>query len=162
MLMTVLTVALSIASASFDQHFSAEDDGVKNAVPIPDGVWSLLKHDTDVQKVLENQSPALKAPPRAWFSATVVHLHGESGNDLVVQGEGQMMGANVTEFWVFAETPRGPKLVLKVPAHDMVIRDAESGGYKVIEASAVIAGRVSTRTYKFDRNQYNLDPRGSD
>ena len=80
----------------------------------------------------------------------------------MVQGEGAMMGANVTEFWVFAETPRGSRLVLKAPAHDLVIRDIASGGYKIIEASAVIAGHVSTLTYKFDGNQYILYRRRSD
>jgi hypothetical protein len=171
-LIFVLAVALSIASTSpisglklllsSDQHFGAEDDAVNNAVPIPGGVWSLLKQDADVQEVLQHQNPPLKAPPRTWFSAAVIHLHGASGNDLVVQGEGRLMGANVTEFWVFTETPRGPKLVLKIPAHDLAIRDIESGGYKIIEASAVIAGHVSTLTYKFDGNQYILYRRGSD
>ena len=72
MLIPVLAVALNIASASSnspnllrasDPHFSAENDGVKNAVPIPDGVWSLLKQDADVQRALDYQSPPLKAPP---------------------------------------------------------------------------------------------------
>ena len=66
-----------------------------------------------------------------------------------------MMGANVTEFWVFAETSRGPKLVLRIPAHDLLIRQTESGGYRIIEASAITAAaHVSTLTYKFDGNHY--------
>ena len=136
-------------------HFSAEDEGVKNAVPIPEDVWSLLKQDGDVLEVLKHQSPTATTPPRTWFSAAFVHLHGAIGNDLVVQGEGPMMGANVTEFWVFAETSRGPKLVLRIPAHDLLIRETESGGYRIIEASAITAAaHVSTLTYKFDGNHY--------
>jgi hypothetical protein len=99
----------------------------------------------------------VKTPANTWFSAAFVHLHGAIGNDLVVQGEGPMMGANVTEFWVFAETARGPKLVLKVPAHDLLIRETESGGYRIIEASAITAAtHVSTLTYRFDGNHYVL------
>jgi hypothetical protein len=166
MFMPVLVTMLSIASIlpnsesnllrSSDLHFSAEDAGVKNSVSIPNGVWLLLKQDADVQEVLENQNPPLKAPPRTWFSAVAVHLGGANGDVLVVQGESQMMGANVTEFWVFGEAPPGPKLLLKVSAHDLVIRDVESGGDKIIEASAVIAGHVSTLIYKFNGSQYIL------
>jgi hypothetical protein len=170
MFIPVLAVALSVASISpnsnanmsrsSDQHFSAEDDCVKNAVPIPGDVWSVLKQDTDVQEVLQHQNPPLKVLPRTWFCAAVVHLHGTSENDLVVQAEGEMRGANVTEFWVFAGAPQGLKLVLKIPAHDLMIRDIESGGYKIIEASAATAVRVSTLIYKFDGHQYILYRRG--
>jgi hypothetical protein len=166
MLIPVLAVALSVASVlsnsdanmlrSSDRHFSAEDDCVENAVPIPGEVWSVLKQDTDVQEVLRYQNPPLKVLPKTWFCAAVVHLHRTSGNDLVVQAEGKMTGANVTEFWVFAASPQGPKLVLKIPAHDLVIRDIESGGYKIIEASAVTARHVSTSIYKFDGHKYIL------
>jgi hypothetical protein len=86
MLILALAAALSLALMppisnsnlslqSSDLHFSAEDDGVKNTVPIPDGIWSLLKEDVDVQDVMRNQNPPLKEPQRSWFSATVVHLH---------------------------------------------------------------------------------------
>lgn len=149
MLIPVLAFTLCIASVtqnldsnpeqSSDLHFSAEDEGVKNAVPTPDGVWSLLKQDDDVREALQNQNSTVKTPPRTWVSAAIVHLHEASENDLVVQGQGPMMGANVTEFWVFAETSHGPKLVLKIPAHDLLIREARSGGYKIIEASAITA-----------------------
>jgi hypothetical protein len=135
-------------------HFSAEDEVVKNAVPIPDEVWSLLMEDIDVRDVLQHQTPPLSVPPKNWFSATFVHLHEQRENDLAVQGEGPMMGANVTEFWVFAATERGPKLVLKVPAHDLVLRNRVSNGYRVIEASAITASRVSTLTYSFDGSHY--------
>jgi hypothetical protein len=167
MVIPVLAFTLCIASVAQNLdsnpvqfsglHFSAEDEGVKNAVPIPEDVWSLLKQDDDVLEVLKHQSPPVKTPPRTWFSAALVHLHGAIGNDLVVQGEGPMMGANVTEFWVFAETSRGPKLVLRIPAHDLLIRETESGGYRIIEASAITAtAHVSTLTYKFDGNHYVL------
>jgi hypothetical protein len=52
--------------------------------------------------------------------------------------------------------PHGPELLLKVSAHDLVIRDIESSGDKIIEASAVIAGNVSTLIYKFNGSQYIL------
>jgi hypothetical protein len=165
MLKAILCIALCIAAFASnlnplrhaDLHFSAEDDSVKNAVPIPGDIWSLLKQDADVSDAAQNQTPPTKSPPRAWFSAARVHLHGSSANDLVVMGRGPIRGANMTTFWVFADTLRGRKLVLKLPAHDLVIRDAESDGYKIIDASAVIgAAHVSTLTYKFDGNHYIL------
>ncbi|WP_433963965.1 hypothetical protein [Tunturiibacter gelidiferens] len=165
MLLPKLAVALSIAVVSAnpgtnplqssDLHFSAEDVDVKDAVPISDEIWSLLKEDIDVRDQLQRQNAPLK-DPKNWFSAAVVHLHKANEYDLVVQGEGPMMGANVTEFWVFAETKRGPKLVLKAPAHDLLLRNHVSNGYRIIEASAVTALRVSTLTYTFDGNHYVL------
>jgi hypothetical protein len=159
-----LVVALSITLVSTnsavnplqtaDVHFSAEDELVKNAVPIPDEIWPLLKVDSDVQDQLRRQTPPLKDPPKNWFSAAFVHLREQNENDLVVQGEYPMMGANVTEFWVFAETNRGPQLVLKVPAHDLFLLNRVSNGYRVIEASAVTALHVSTSTYTFDGSHY--------
>jgi len=65
-----------------------------------------------------------------------------------------MMGANVAEFWVFAETEHGPKLVLKVPTHDLLLLNHISSGYSVIEASTVIAQHVSTLTCTFDGSRY--------
>jgi hypothetical protein len=172
MFLPVLAVVLSVAQISqnpdsgwlraADLHFSAEDFSVKNAVPIPDGIWSLLKQDTGVRELLQNRNPPLGDPPRAWFSATVAHLHGASENDLVVQAEGELSGANVTDFWVFAETPHGPRQVLKTSGHDLVIRNLKSDGYKIIEARAVIAGHVSTLTYKFNGSQYILYRRASE
>jgi hypothetical protein len=167
MVIPVLAFTLCIASVAQNldanpvhfsgMHFSAEDEGVKNAVPIPEDVWALLKQDDDVPEVLKHQNPTAKSSPRTWFSAAFVHLHQAIGNDFVVQGEGPMMGANMTGFWVFSETSRGPKLVLKISAHDLLIRDTKSGGYRIIEASAVTAAtHVSTLTYKFDGDHYVL------
>jgi hypothetical protein len=167
MVMPALAFALCVASiaqnldsnsAQFSGlHFSAEDEGVKNAVPIPEDVWSLLKQDDDVREVLKRQSPTVKTLPREWFSAAFVHLHQANENDLVVQAEGPMMGANMTEFWVFRRDVTRSQLVLKIPAHDLLIRETESGGYKIIEASAITAAtHVSTLTYKFDGNHYAL------
>lgn len=165
MLKAILSLALCIVAVTWnlnplqhaDLHFSAEDDSVKNPVPIPEAIWLILQDDADVQTIEQHQTPPIRNPPRSWFSAARVHLHGSSANDLVVQGVGSIAGANVSTFWVFADTGRGPTLLLKTPAHDLVIRDAESNGYKVIEASAVIAAaHVVTLTYHFDGELYRL------
>jgi hypothetical protein len=169
MLIGLLSIALCIVSVASnaavnalhhaDLHFSAENS-VKNAVPVPEAIWSLLKEDADVREVEERETPPIRNPPRNWFSAARVHLHTPRANDFIVQGEGPLMGANLSTFWVFGDTASGAKLLLKIPAHDLVIRDAESNGYKVIEASAVIAAaHVVTLTYKFNGERYLLSSR---
>lgn len=84
--------------SSTELHFSAEDDSTESSVVIPPPVWEILVHDSDVRTVMESMKPPLYETPRSWFRASQVSFHGPEDHDLVVQGEDQLLGANVTTF----------------------------------------------------------------
>jgi hypothetical protein len=153
MLRLGLAIALFLASGAHgtDLRFSAEDPHPERSVELRSDLWSALQQDADVREVADQRSGG--RAQREWFIANPVHLH-QNEDDVVVQGEGPILGANVTTFWIFAENRGRPKLLLKVPAHDLFIRAKTSHGYRVIEAVAVIKGRVVTLTYTFDGEQY--------
>jgi hypothetical protein len=51
------------AQPSEQRYFSAEEDGVKNPVPIPEAMLAILRKDEDVRDVLEDENiPAEKIP----------------------------------------------------------------------------------------------------
>jgi hypothetical protein len=135
-------------------RFSAEDAPSAKAVAIPQNVWRVLKEDQNVQTVLMNDDPPLSEPPRSWFAGFPVKLRGEAASDLVVQGEDRLLGANVTTFWVFLQTPSGPKLVLTLPAHDLTIMPTRWHGYRKIAAAAATAVRAWSTTFCFDGSRY--------
>lgn len=133
--------------------FSMEDEPA-NTIAIPPQVWKVLIEDRDVRTVSASEDPPLSEPPRSWFAAFPVSLHGEGTSDLVIQAEDRLQGANVTTFWVFLQTLGGPKLVLTLPAHDLTVEAVRSHGYRKIEAGAATAVRVWTRTFCFNGSEY--------
>lgn len=135
-------------------HFSAEDEGTKSSAVIPPAVWETLIHDPDVRTVMKSAKHPLHGTPRSWFGALQVSLHGSEDHDLVVQGEDQLQGANVTTFWLFLQTPKGPRLVLKIPAHDLVIKSVELHGYNTIDAFSTTAINTSKTSFCFDGQRY--------
>jgi hypothetical protein len=133
---------------------SMEDEPGANTSAIPSQIWRVLIADRDVQTVSVHQDPPLSEPPRSWFAAFPVSLHGEGDSDFVVQAEDRLRGANVTTFWVFLQTTDGPKLVLTLPAHDLTVENVRSHGYRKIEAGAATAVKAWTKTFCFNGSEY--------
>ena len=137
-------------------QFSAEDESVTQPVSIPQDAWSILKKDNNVMEVLASQNLQADQLPKSWFAASEIHLDGPNEHDFVVIGKGMLQGANVTTFWVFAQTPQGLKLVLTLPAHDLSIEPTRTNGYRNIQAVMMTAGRVSTAELRFDGKEYRV------
>lgn len=143
-------------SPSEQVQFSAEDESVKQPISIPPDAWSILKKDSNVLEVLASQNLKAGQLPASWFVASEVHLDGPNERDLVVIGKGMLQGANLTTFWVFAQSPQGLKLVLTLPAHDLFIEQTRTKGYRNIQAVMMTAGRVSTAELRFDGAEYRV------
>lgn len=80
--------------------------------------------------------------------ASEIHLTSSTERDLVVIAGAPLSGANVTTFWIFRPTNPGYELLLDAPAHDMVVRNSRTNGYRDIElvsATAVTASTVLCR-----------------
>ena len=142
------------AKSAEQVEFSAEDEGVKAPARIPDEVWMLLKADEDVKSALEDENLTGDKPPRSLFSASVVHLHDGAERDLIVFGEEVMRGANIQPFWLFVETPKGPRLVAHGSAHDVRILLRRWKGYREIELMSATCCTVSTTILRFDGEKY--------
>jgi hypothetical protein len=159
--LAIVVLACGSAHANGKQHaqpeqleFSAEDEGVKRPVVVPDEVMAILSQDELVRNVLESENvPSEKLPP-AWFSASTIHLSGPGEVDLVVMAESELRGANVNVFWVFCPTVHGYELVLTAPAHDLVVKKARWRGHREIELMSATAVQFSTVLLRWDGRKY--------
>jgi hypothetical protein len=163
---SLVTVAIALGISGFrslcqdipasreQQQFSAEDEGVKNPSTIPDEVMAILRSDRLVQNVAKGQKVPLDKIPATWFSASKIKLGGSGTTDLIVAAEGPLAGGNVDVFWVFIQQNSTFKLVLMLPAHDLIVKSTHSHGYRDIEALAATAVTVSTARFRFDGKGY--------
>lgn len=135
-------------------HFSAEDNGVKNPVPVPEPVLAILAREEAVRNVLDNDNIPPKSVPASWFSASLTHLSGPNEQDLIVMGTGPLRGANVIPFWVFCVAANGYELVLASPAHDLIVKKTRWRGHRDIELISITAREISTVLCRFDGKKY--------
>jgi hypothetical protein len=142
------------APSQEQRHFSAEDEGVKNPSEIPNDVMAILRTDKLVQNVAEDENIPLERIPAKWFSASRIRLGSDEANDLIVVAEGPLAGGNVDVFWVFIQQNQTFKLALVFPAHDLIVKNARSHGYRDIEAMGATAITVTTVRFKFDGAVY--------
>jgi len=142
------------AQPSDQRHFSAEEDGVKKPVPIPEAVLAILRKDEKVRNVLEADNIPAEKIPISWFSASAIHLSRPEQTDLVVMEVGPLRGANVITFWIFSATTHGYRLVLMAPAHDLIVKNTRWKGYREIELVSMTALEISTVLVRFDGERY--------
>jgi len=144
-------------------NFSAEDEGVLHPVPITEEVFALLLQDKRVRNFLTPPNPTDPDAPKALteedlrkrcFSAAVVHLHGTKSNDLVVEGQGDLRGANVIPFWVFIDTPQGMKLAMHASEHDIFVENKRWHGYRTIEIASMNCCTIWRVWLRFDGKEY--------
>jgi hypothetical protein len=135
-------------------HFSAEDEGSYPSTEIPAVVLQLISRDEGVRNLLDAQNPSQREVPRAWLSASKVHLAGRDENNVVIQGIGPILGANVTTFWVFRDNGDKAALLLEVIAHDLIIRQPRTKGYLTIDAVSATASFVTTDSFQMKNGKY--------
>jgi hypothetical protein len=124
------------SSRSEQTHFTTEDERVQHPIKIPESVLAIIDEDENM------------------LSASEVHLAGPSEKDIVVMAVGSLRGANITSFWVFRPTDRGFEMLLDAPAHDLIVKNSRSNGYRDIELLSATAVVVSTVIVRFDGKKY--------
>lgn len=135
-------------------QFSAEDEGVKLPVVMPDDVRRLLDKDDNLSDELKSNEPPLTHAPSSWFSTSEIHLAGPEEKDLVVMAIGELRGANVTRFWIFRPTLSGHELIFYAPVHSLIVKRTRAKGYREIELFSATAIEWSTVTLRFDGKKY--------
>jgi hypothetical protein len=153
---TVVVAAAQQNDTLEQRHFSAEDESVRVPVEIPQGVRKILDEDEMVREATRHDHIDSEKFPEAWFSATIVHLGSSSEEDLVVVGQGPMLGANITHFWVFRGTDKSFRLVLRAGAHDLIVTNKVSNGFRNIQLLSATGTRVHTVVLQFDGDRYEL------
>ena len=136
-------------------QFSAEDEAVRKPVPLPVDVMDLLKQDRFVQDTLEGEKLSSDSLPKSWFSGSALRL-GPRTDDLIVEANGPLVGANVNSFWVFLAGSHGHRLVLNAPTHNLKVEDHRTNGYRDITLISAVAGRINTTQLRFNGHEYVL------
>jgi hypothetical protein len=150
----ILSFGFVHAVAQEQRHFSAEDEGVKEPVPVPQTVFEILKQNSLVTEALSNENLSPDKLPVTWFSASFVHLKDAQEDDLVVIGIGPLRHANTVTFWVFRHVDGNDQLILTVMGHDLRILDHRTMDFNDIEASAISQQKVATINFEFDGKEY--------
>jgi len=135
-------------------QFSAEGAISYPKASIPHEVFRILEQDDGVRAALEAQNGPNKETPHTWFQASSIHLKDSNEDDFVVQGTGPILGANVTTFWVFRMTGDKATLLLKVIAHDLLVKSTRRNGYLAIDAVSATASTVTTTSFEIKGNSY--------
>jgi hypothetical protein len=143
------------AQAKEQTAFNADDKGVKNPVTIPADVLEALKSDSFAADAFREEVPS------SCFSASAIRL-GPRVDDLIVEAAGALRGANVNMFWVFLTTPNGHRLVLKAPAHDLIVENPRTHEYRDITMRSATGGTVTSDDMRFNGKQYALHHRNTE
>lgn len=156
-----IVAAASAASAqqpnareAVQESFSAEDEGVKRPVTIPNEVMKILAQDDMVRTQMQNDETRPTEVPASWFSASEIRLGRTPANDLVIQAAGPLVGANVDIFWVFVHAHDEWKLALEIPAHDLIVMRRRFNRYRILEADAMPCCMITTARFRFDGTRY--------
>jgi hypothetical protein len=160
-LSVVLGAITAVVAAQLDnrpeqRQFSAEDESVQVPVAIPQGIRKNLAGDEMVREATSYDHIDPEEFPAAWFSASMVHLGSSIEEDFVLVGRGPMVGANITQFWVFRATTRGYRLVLQASAHDLIVMNKVRNGFREIELLSATGIAVRTVLLRFDGERYKV------
>ena len=139
------------APSSRGLAFSAEDDHVSAPAALPPPVFDLL-----VQVESRHWNGDTIRPE--WFSAEKVSVSGRSAELLLVQAEGPLRGANVSEFWLVQQDTQHhtASLLWTSPEHDVTLKLTPASPYPSIQTERLSAGRLWTARYAYEHGTYVL------
>lgn len=136
--------------------FSAEDVSVTKPVEIPADVRKILVNEESVREALRFEGIAPERLPGSWFSASKIHLGDAREEDLVLVGRGPMLGANITWFCVFRPSANGHELFFDGRAHDLIVTNTVSNGYREIQMLSATGASIHTVLFRFDGKRYRV------
>jgi hypothetical protein len=136
--------------------FSAEDEMVTKAVPLPAPIRRQLLQDLGVKDVMAAEGVNSDDFPKAWFTASEIHLSRRSTAEVIVMAVGPLAGANVTTFWIFRRVGGQFKLILvpPAPAHTLRVMGTFTNGFRDLQLLSATAVMVSSTVLKFNGTAY--------
>ncbi|MEZ2346469.1 hypothetical protein [Terriglobus sp. RCC_193] len=157
LIMLAVAGAASYGQAKEEQRiFDAESSAVTKPVPVPPEMLKLLSMDKDVKEAVENQGVQGKVIPQEWFSASLVSTARPTEKMYLLVGNGPLVGAHVTTFWLAknGRSGAGPSVLLKATADRLEIGKVDSSGYPKITIVRLTATSMSDAIYHFIAGKY--------
>lgn len=156
----VMVLALSICETATAQergkkptHFD-EVQGFEDAKPLTPEILAVVM-DTAPAKGRLRGDLSTGESVSSYFRATEVHLRNSSETDLVIEGQGPMMGANLLWFWVVLSANDHPRVAMYQAASELDIRRSKHQGFREIETSRIAgSGTISTVTWRYADGSY--------
>jgi hypothetical protein len=133
--------------------FSAEDGDAGDAKP-PSSILDALATQEVVRRSLDNESPFLTHVPSGWVRCYQVHLGIPNEDDYMIVGAGPLIGANVTNFWLYRMLNGKAVLVMNAPEHDVEILGTRHSGLRDLRLTAATAVDISWVVLHFDGQVY--------
>lgn len=93
--------------------------------------------------------------PTECFVASSISINTDEFVDVLVMGQGVLLGANITPFWVLQGTPSGFQPVLSASAFELVIGDDKDGSREIYLVS-LTAEKIITKTFRLSGEKYEL------
>ena len=153
-LLAAVCGTLGYSQAKGEQRvFDAESATLQNPVPVPQDVLQLLSTDADVKNATEGKSGPL---PKDWFSASVISTARPSEKLYLVVGNGPLVGAHVTTFWLVGRSRPGsaPVVLLKAVADRLEVGKPDASGYPKVTAVRLTASMMRDTIYHFASGKY--------
>ncbi len=157
LVMLAVPYVASYGQAKQEQRiFDAESSTVTNPIPVPPEMLKLLSVDEDVKLAAKNQKEQGVVIPQEWFSASLVSTSRSNEKLYLLVGNGPLVGAHVTTFWLVKEgrPGTGPSVLLKETADRLEIGKADSSGYPRITAVRLTATSMGDTVYRFTAGKY--------
>lgn len=111
------------ATYQLEMHDGASNDA------LPDDIRRALATDEEVLRCFDEKQQILEVQ-RDWFVVYREDLNGDGARDWIVKGKaGCVLGANVGSWWVYQETPKGRRLLLKTSALALDINHSSRRGF---------------------------------
>ena len=132
--------------------FGAEIE-IDHPVPIPNGVLQVLRKDKRNQQLLKQDPHRIAASS---FVASKIHLNDDGRPDLIVgASDVRLLGANLAPFWVFVDTGRGHRLVLRTHTLVLDILKSRTEGHRNIRAIETTAVEATGTIFTFRNGKYH-------
>ena len=140
-------------STTGEQVIFHMEEGIAEPIEIPSiALGLILDKASDIVDSCKADSEAL----RKCVAGSNINLNGDGYLDLVVMGQGKLLGANVTSFWILLGQKDGYRLVLKTEALQIVVGKKRTNGLLNIDTVAITANTIITSQYVFRRKNYQL------
>lgn len=144
--------ASKTVSNSSQSIFHAEE-GIEHSIEIPsDVLYGILKSGSSIPKdCIDN--PISENP---CFVASNALLNEDNYSDIIVMGQGQMLGANVTTFWAFEGSDTGYRLVLTAVGLQLIIGENKRNRFYQIDVARMTASEIFLQHYEYEKSEYQL------
>lgn len=124
-------------------------------VTLPLGARFALAHNPFIRGVMRDEG-ARELPP-SWFTAAYVRLGPPGEKDLLIIGNGPLLGANVDPIWVLRPTAAGWKIIVDgAPTLSVKVSQHRTNGYHDLLISKATAVQAYTGVLRFDGQVYRL------